>query len=122
MIMEELVDVLMYCYGKKVIYRDIKLENLFLGFKGELKIVDFGWFVYVFFLRRKIMCGILDYLFLEMIEGCMYNEKVDLWCIGVFCYELLVGNLFFESVLYNEIYCCIVKVDLKFFVFVFMGV
>lgn len=49
--MEELVDVLIYCYEKKVIYRDIKFENLLLGFRGEVKIVDFGWFVYIFFLR-----------------------------------------------------------------------
>ena len=38
------------------------------------------------------MCGTLDYLPPEMIERRMYNETVDLWCIGVLCYELLVGK------------------------------
>lgn len=60
--------------------------------------------------RRKTMCGTLDYLPPEMIEGRTHNEKVDLWCIGVLCYELLVGNPPFESASHNETYRRIVKV------------
>ncbi|XP_006899244.1 PREDICTED: aurora kinase B [Elephantulus edwardii] len=113
-IMEELADALMYCHSKKVIHRDIKPENLLLGLRGELKIADFGWSVHAPSLRRKTMCGTLDYLPPEMIEGRTHNEKVDLWCIGVLCYELLVGNPPFESASHNETYRRIVKVDLKF--------
>ena len=47
------------------------------------------------------MCGTLDYLPPEMIERRMYNETVDLWCIGVLCYELLVGKPLFESNTYS---------------------
>nr|XP_044987067.1 aurora kinase B isoform X2 [Jaculus jaculus] len=113
-IMEELSDALMYCHEKKVIHRDIKPENLLLGLQGELKIADFGWSVHAPSLRRKTMCGTLDYLPPEMIEGRTHNEKVDLWCIGVLCYELMVGNPPFESPTHNETYRRIVKVDLKF--------
>lgn len=113
-IMEELADALIYCHRKKVIHRDIKPENLLLGLQGELKIADFGWSVHAPSLRRKTMCGTLDYLPPEMIEGHTHNEKVDLWCIGVLCYELLVGNPPFESASHNETYRRIVKVDLKF--------
>jgi serine/threonine protein kinase len=59
------------------------------------------------------MCGTLDYLPPEMIEGRMHNEKVDLWCIGVLCYELLVGNPPFESASHNETYRRIVKVGVQ---------
>uniref|UniRef100_A0A673KQG2 non-specific serine/threonine protein kinase n=1 Tax=Sinocyclocheilus rhinocerous TaxID=307959 RepID=A0A673KQG2_9TELE len=44
--MEELADALLYCHEKKVIHRDIKPENLLLGYRGELKIADFGWSVH----------------------------------------------------------------------------
>ncbi|XP_017650570.1 aurora kinase B isoform X3 [Nannospalax galili] len=121
LIMEELADALMYCHKKKVIHRDIKPENLLLGLQGELKIADFGWSVHAPSLRRKTMCGTLDYLPPEMIEGRMHNEKVDLWCIGVLCYELMVGNPPFESPTHNETYRRIVKVDLKFPTSVPMG-
>nr|XP_019572483.1 PREDICTED: aurora kinase C isoform X4 [Rhinolophus sinicus] len=109
-IMEELADALTYCHENKVIHRDIKPENLLLGFRGEVKIADFGWSVHTPSLRRKTMCGTLDYLPPEMIEGRTYNEKVDLWCIGVLCYELLVGNPPFESTSYSETYRRILKV------------
>lgn len=56
------------------------------------------------------MCGTLDYLPPEMIERRTYNETVDLWCIGVLCYELLVGNPPFESHSHNETYRRILKV------------
>lgn len=49
--MEEVADALQYCHEKKVIHRDIKPENLLLGFRGELKIADFGWSVHAPSLR-----------------------------------------------------------------------
>lgn len=49
--MEEISDALLYCHEKKVIHRDIKPENLLLGYRGELKIADFGWSVHAPSLR-----------------------------------------------------------------------
>ncbi|CAH7401999.1 aurora kinase C [Phodopus roborovskii] len=113
-IIEELADALTYCHENKVIHRDIKPENLLLGLRDEVKIADFGWSVHTPSLRRNTMCGTVDYLPPEMIEGRTYNEKVDLWCIGVLCYELLVGCPPFESSTHNETYKRILKVDLRF--------
>uniref|UniRef100_A0A3Q3VUG2 non-specific serine/threonine protein kinase n=1 Tax=Mola mola TaxID=94237 RepID=A0A3Q3VUG2_MOLML len=108
--MEEISDALMYCHERKVIHRDIKPENLLLGYRGELKIADFGWSVHAPSLRRRTMCGTLDYLPPEMIEGHTHSEKVDLWCIGVLCYECLVGNPPFETASHSETYKRIMKV------------
>ncbi|XP_012631039.1 aurora kinase C-like [Microcebus murinus] len=113
-IIEELADALIYCRDKKVIHRDIKPESLLLGFRGEVKIADFGWSVHTPSLRSKTRCGPLDYLPPEMIEGRRYAAKMDLWCIGVLCYELLVGNPPFESASHNETYRRILKVDVRF--------
>nr|KAF6272732.1 aurora kinase C [Pipistrellus kuhlii] len=113
-IMEELAHALAYCHANKVIHRDIKPENLLLGLLGEVKIADFGWSVHTPSLRRKTMCGTLDYLPPEMIEQKTYSETVDLWCLGVLCYELLAGQPPFESSSYYETYKRILKVDVKF--------
>ncbi len=43
------------------------------------------------------MCGTLDYLPPEMVEGKEHNNNVDLWCLGVLLYELLVGHPPFEE-------------------------
>uniref|UniRef100_A0A8C3US01 non-specific serine/threonine protein kinase n=1 Tax=Catharus ustulatus TaxID=91951 RepID=A0A8C3US01_CATUS len=113
-LMEELADALLYCHGRKVIHRDIKPENLLLGLKGELKIADFGWSVHAPSLRRRTLCGTLDYLPPEMVEGGGHDEKVDLWCLGVLCYELLAGHPPFESPTAAETYKRITQVDLHF--------
>lgn len=58
------------------------------------------------------MCGTLDYLPPEMIEGKAHDEKVDLWCIGILCYEFLVGHPPFESASHTETYRRIISVSL----------
>ncbi|KAJ4927441.1 hypothetical protein JOQ06_015169, partial [Pogonophryne albipinna] len=100
----ELADALNYCHSKKVIHRDIKPENLLLGANGELKIADFGWSVHTPSSRRSTLCGTLDYLPPEMIEGKTHDEKVDLWSLGVLCYEFLVGKPPFETKSHEETY------------------
>lgn len=128
---------LMYLHKKHVIHRDIKPENILVGIHGEIKISDFGWSVHapnsrydhicpVFYFvtlefgidcgqlyRRTTMCGTLDYLPPEMLNGSnFHNEKVDLWSLGVLTYEFLVGAAPFED---NpvETQRRIVKADMK---------
>ncbi|XP_017774710.1 PREDICTED: aurora kinase A isoform X2 [Nicrophorus vespilloides] len=110
----QLADALKYCHVKKVIHRDIKPENLLLGSKGEIKIADFGWSVHAPSSRRSTLCGTLDYLSPEMVKGHTHNEKVDLWSVGVLCYEFLVGNPPFEAKTYDETYSRITKVKYTF--------
>nr|XP_056700865.1 aurora kinase A [Euleptes europaea] len=117
----ELADALLYCHSKRVIHRDIKPENLLLGSNGELKIADFGWSVHAPSSRRSTLCGTLDYLPPEMIEGRTHDEKVDLWSLGVLCYEFLVGKPPFESKTYQDTYRAISKVEYRFPPFVTEG-
>jgi serine/threonine protein kinase len=49
-----------------------------------------------------------------MIEGKMHNEKVDLWSLGVLCYEFLCGNPPFEAESHSDTYHRISKVELHF--------
>ncbi|CAJ0584876.1 unnamed protein product, partial [Mesorhabditis spiculigera] len=60
------------------------------------------------------MCGTMDYLPPEMIIGNKHTDKVDLWSLGVLCYEFLVGSPPFESDETQLTYKKIRNVDYKF--------
>jgi serine/threonine protein kinase len=50
------------------------------------------------------MCGTLDYLAPEMVHNTEHSHCVDNWCVGILCYELLVGKPPFEGKSNNETY------------------
>ena len=82
----------------------IKPENLLIGTNGMVKIADFGWSVHAPNLRRKTVCGTLDYLAPEMVRQEPHNERVDTWTLGILMYEFLVGRPPFEAPQQEETY------------------
>ena len=47
MITNQLADALAYCHKKWVVHRDIKLENILIGYELKVKLIDFGFAVVV---------------------------------------------------------------------------
>ncbi|CDF32691.1 Serine/threonine protein kinase [Chondrus crispus] len=86
-----------YCHSKHVIHRDLKPENILIGLNGDLKIADFGWSVHAPRNRRTTLCGTLDYLPPEMVEGKSHDHTVDVWALGILAYEFLIGTPPFET-------------------------
>lgn len=97
----QMTAALKYLHKKHIMHRDIKPENILVGIHGEIKISDFGWSVHAPNNRRKTMCGTLDYLPPEMVipggKDRFYDEKIDIWSLGVLMYEFLVGQAPFED-------------------------
>ena len=109
-----MIEALSHCHSKNVLHRDIKPENILVGYNHELKISDFGWSVHAPSVRRKTLCGTIDYLPPEMLKRETYNHSVDLWCLGVLSYEFLVGHPPFESEDTNVTYRRILQVQYEF--------
>eukprot|EP00177_Eucheuma_denticulatum_P008197 GFKZ01014921.1.p1 GENE.GFKZ01014921.1~~GFKZ01014921.1.p1 ORF type:complete len:340 (+),score=40.77 GFKZ01014921.1:561-1580(+) len=107
-----LAHALRYCHYKHVIHRDLKPENILVGINGELKIADFGWSVHAPRNRRTTLCGTLDYLPPEMVEGKPHDHTVDLWALGILTYEFLVGTPPFETESRQDTYKKISRIDM----------
>lgn len=103
----QLVRGVQYVHQKNVIHRDLKLGNLFLTERMQLKIGDFGLAAQVFYEgeRKRTVCGTPNYLAPEVLEGSNgHSYEVDYWSIGVILYTMLCGRPPFESVEVKQTY------------------
>ena len=74
-----------------IIHRDIKPENVLLHEGFVAKLTDFGWSNYIQEDKeRKTVCGTPIYLAPEIIKETGHDERVDIWCIGVLLFELIL--------------------------------
>ena len=72
----------------------MKPENLLIDKQGNIKLCDFGWCAEYEYstAMRNTFCGTYEYMAPEIFEKKPYDEKVDVWCLGVLLYELIHGK------------------------------
>lgn len=84
-----------YCHENRVAHRDLKPENLLLLSNDDdsaVKIADFGFAKKVYARNSlKTQCGTPGYVAPEILEGIPYDERADMWSVGVILYILLGG-------------------------------
>nr|XP_020008246.1 serine/threonine-protein kinase N3 isoform X1 [Castor canadensis] len=104
---------LQFLHEKKIIYRDLKLDNLLLDAQGFLKIADFGLCKegIGFGDRTSTFCGTPEFLAPEVLTQEAYTRAVDWWGLGVLLYEMLVGECPFPGDTEEEVFDCIVNSD-----------
>eukprot|EP00667_Euglena_gracilis_P013091 EG_transcript_13478 len=79
-----------YLHERHVLHRDLKLQNIFLSATGVVKLGDFG-------LSRRLdtaelaksFVGTPYYLSPEILQELPYDERSDIWALGVVLYELM---------------------------------
>ncbi|XP_032489843.1 serine/threonine-protein kinase N3 isoform X2 [Phocoena sinus] len=104
---------LQFLHEQKIIYRDLKLDNLLLDAQGFLKIADFGLCKegIGFGDRTSTFCGTPEFLAPEVLTQEAYTRAVDWWGLGVLLYEMLVGECPFPGDTEEEVFDCIVNAE-----------
>uniref|UniRef100_A0A0K0ESR8 Protein kinase domain-containing protein n=1 Tax=Strongyloides stercoralis TaxID=6248 RepID=A0A0K0ESR8_STRER len=89
------IEALDYLHSIRVVYRDLKPENMLIDINGTPKLADFG---FAKDLKTEegltnTFCGTTEYVAPEIINDVGgYSWSVDIWALGIFIYEMLTGN------------------------------
>ena len=84
-----------YLHTKNIVHRDLKPENIVLSSMENdagIKIIDFGFATTL--ADDQVMteiCGTLGYIAPEILKGLSYNNRCDVWSLGIILYILLSG-------------------------------
>jgi len=79
-----------YIHSLHILHRDLKSQNMFLTRSGLVKIGDFGISRYLIgnVQQANTTIGTPYYLSPEICQQKPYNNKSDMWSLGVLLYEL----------------------------------
>ena len=117
----QLCRALAVAHGRRVVHRDMKLENCFRitldDDPDHLKVLDFG--------IAKLMepdadqatpltatnsvVGTYAYMAYEQVSGMDCDHRVDIWAVGIILYQLLTGSLPFKGHNQGQIWLAIVQ-------------
>merc|ERR1719487_1454986 len=97
-----------HIHSKRVIYRDLKMENVLIDDIGYGKLTDMGIAKLVLG-KTYTVCGTADYFAPETLKQTGHNRAVDWWAIGVLMFIFMAGRSPFDSDEVMQIYKNIVK-------------
>ncbi|KAL1926466.1 hypothetical protein VTP01DRAFT_5795 [Rhizomucor pusillus] len=87
-IVRQILNALIFLHSKGYIHRDVKCENLLLGYNGEVKLADFGLATSTKYSNRDRL-GTAKWMAPEVIREQEYGVKVDLWSLGITLIEMM---------------------------------
>ena len=99
LIFKQIIEGLKYIHKKKIVHRDIKLDNILIDLSNTVKICDFG-------VSRKLSngdimyehCGTPAYIAPEIFGNKGYEGFLcDIWSAGVTLYYMLSGSQPFRA-------------------------
>ncbi|XP_041696601.1 serine/threonine-protein kinase N2 [Coregonus clupeaformis] len=107
---------LQYLHDHKIVYRDLKLDNLLLDTEGYVKIADFGLCKegMGYQDRTSTFCGTPEFLAPEVLTETSYTRAVDWWGLGVLIFEMLVGESPFPGDDEEEVFDSIVNDEVRY--------
>ena len=112
-IYQQIISGIEYLHEVGIAHRDLKLENILLNFKNDIKIIDFGLSNKYNKDNEELLqssCGSPCYAAPEMIKGAKYHGvDTDIWSSGIILYLMLCKTFPFNdknnSKLYQKILC-----------------
>lgn len=109
----QVCDAVHFLHSHDLIHRDIKPSNLLLTTPSQVKLGDFDCCTSSNY-RLKVLCGTSEYIAPEVLGYKPYDEKADIWSLGILLFEMLHGYTPFKAATRCEIYMRIFKGKIVF--------
>ncbi|OMJ22042.1 Protein kinase kin1 [Smittium culicis] len=96
----QIASALMYLHKHSIVHRDLKIENIMVNDKNDIKLIDFG-LSNLFSAQKQLntFCGSLYFAAPELLEAKnYYGPEIDCWSFGIVIYVLVCGKVPFDDV------------------------
>ena len=107
-IYQQIISGIEYLHEVGIAHRDLKLENILLNFKNDIKIIDFGLSNKYNKDNEELLqssCGSPCYAAPEMIKGAKYHGvDTDIWSSGIILYLMLCKTFPFNDKNNSKLY------------------
>lgn len=94
-IMKQIVNGIEFLHQNNILHCDMKLENIIINDKKEIKIIDFDLSIVCDndegYISNNVF-GTLQYIAPESYDLCIYSKKTDVWQLGVILYVLITNK------------------------------
>eukprot|EP00238_Polyblepharides_amylifera_P003042 CAMPEP_0196587694 /NCGR_PEP_ID=MMETSP1081-20130531/58313_1 /TAXON_ID=36882 /ORGANISM="Pyramimonas amylifera, Strain CCMP720" /LENGTH=222 /DNA_ID=CAMNT_0041909945 /DNA_START=130 /DNA_END=795 /DNA_ORIENTATION=+ len=102
-----------HLHSQRIVYRDLKPENVLVADNGYLKLADFG-FAKLIGSKTHSICGTPEYIAPEVISNKGHGLEVDWWALGILIYEMLTGKTPFQDQDRNSLYKQIIEEEVVY--------
>lgn len=110
----QMLNSLEYLHSLRVVHRDLKLENILVDDKLNMKVADFGFASYKSIDCLKSYRGTMTYMAPEIKEGNQYKgTEVDLFSFGVILFILVHGIFPFREARKEEYFYNLIQTGQK---------
>ncbi|KAM3301143.1 serine/threonine-protein kinase STY8 [Capsicum chacoense] len=106
---------LSYLHTQKIVYRNVKTENLIVDKTCTVKLADFG-VARVEASNPNNITGkteTLGYMDLEVLNGNPYNKKYDVYSFGICLWEIYCCDMPYPDLSFSEMTSAMVRQNLR---------